>query len=134
MSKPAKPAAKPAATPTLPTPAAAVAASEATTSATVSGEEIVRVYHAGNHKGSLIHGEHVLQPGGYCDVPKSVADLWLEHKRTDGAPLATLRVEAPLPGQNKEVAALKDQLSELEQRLKGMEELVAKAKAAGLVE
>lgn len=58
-------------------------------------EKIVRVYHANRSAGGFQHGPYALGPGGYADVPESVAALWLEHKSC-GIPLVTMQ-EAPPP-------------------------------------
>lgn len=101
-------------------------------------EKIVRVYHANRSQGSFQHGPHTLGPGGFADVPESVANLWLEHKSC-GIPLVTLQ-EAPLVNAaaiaendklraDKEAAELANK--DLSDRLAGLEKLLADMKAAG---
>lgn len=102
--------------------------------------ELVRVYHLNRSKGSFMHGEHRLDPGGVADVPQSVADLWTSHKDAGGAALCALSeaaVQKPDPAAVREAAKLKADLAnaagendELSQRVKALEAQLKAAQAA----
>lgn len=80
---------------------------------TEKSDPIVRVYHANRSQGSFQHGEHKLVPGGHCDVPQSIADLWLSHK-AQGQELVLMREAiAPSEAVQAENAKLREETAAL---------------------
>jgi hypothetical protein len=113
------------------------------TAPAVSEDGLVRVYHLNRSKGSFIHGEHRLAPGGSAAVPESVAELWLGHKDSGGAPLCALsesanpvsdaKADAEKARLEGELKAAGEQNADLQARLDNLEKALkeAEAKAAG---
>lgn len=116
-------------------------AEQGESAAAVAGTgEVVRVYHLNRSKGSFIHGDHRLDPGGSADVPQSIADIWLGHKDAAGAALcalseAAVKKETPAEAAEKarlakELEAAKGENAEMDARIKALETQLKAAQAA----
>lgn len=94
--------------------------------------QTVRVFNRG--QGRFLHDTHVLEPGGFADVPPEVAKIWCEIKVmgscpvVDGKNLPATTAPAPDKAVVEENAKLKAENDEMSVRLKNMEKLLAQAK------
>lgn len=105
----------------------------------VGADQLVRVYHANKTQGAFTHGEFHLAPGGFCDVPQAVADVWLSHKSFGVCPVVLRKDDVTPPSvklKNENLALQKDAadaqatIAELQARIKNLEAMANAAQSA----